>query len=164
MPDYAKLRAAAEAMLVPHAGAVDDRFFELWKPGVCLEVLAAAEANSGRRKPVIHDDGLFPGVDVQVVLDFKSMRTKQRASITKTVMAGIQREADKARMTLEQALIVCCERNWRSFKAEWLERDRMVSAPGKFNFEGSDRSSDRAAQAASKARHRIVVPNGEVDL
>lgn len=128
MTDYAKLRAAAEAMLKPHAGAVDDRFFEMWKPQVCLALLDALEATSGRRKPVVHDDSLFPGVDLQVVADFKSMRTKQRASITKTVMAGIQREADKAHMTLEQALIVCCERNWRSFKAEWIARDAVAGA------------------------------------
>lgn len=66
---------------------------------------------------------LFAGVDPQVVRDFKALRTKLRAAITATAVAGIRREADKAGMTLEAALVMCCERGWRGFKSEWITAD-----------------------------------------
>jgi hypothetical protein len=68
--------------------------------------------------PTTHD--LFDGVAKQVVADFKKLRTKQKAPITQTAMDGIEREASKAGITKEAALTMCCERNWRGFKAEWL--------------------------------------------
>lgn len=63
----------------------------------------------------------FDGVDPQVVKDFRALRTKLRAPITSTAMAGIRREAEQAGLTLESALRICCERGWRGFKAEWLK-------------------------------------------
>ncbi len=69
----------------------------------------------------------FTGIARDVVRDFKAMRSKQRAAITPTAVAGIKREADKAGITLEAALVMCCERNWRGFKADWV----TDSAPGK---------------------------------
>ncbi len=69
----------------------------------------------------------FAGIARDVVRDFKAMRSKQRAAITPTAVAGIKREADKAGITLEAALVMCCERNWRGFKADWV----TDSPPGK---------------------------------
>ena len=63
---------------------------------------------------------LFPGIDPQIVADFKALRNKQRAPITQTALAGIQREADKAGLSLEAALRTCCENSWRGFKAVWI--------------------------------------------
>ena len=63
---------------------------------------------------------LFDGVSTQIVADFKAMRRKQKAEITKTSVEGIQREAKKAGLSFEDALMICCERNWRGFKAEWI--------------------------------------------
>lgn len=65
---------------------------------------------------------LLAGIDKQVASDFKALRTKLRAPITSTAMAGIQREAEKAGVSVQEALRVCCERGWRGFKAEWLEK------------------------------------------
>lgn len=65
-------------------------------------------------------DDLFPGVDPQVVTDFKALRAKHKAPITKTAIDGILREADKAGTSLEGALRICCERGWRGFKADWV--------------------------------------------
>lgn len=59
------------------------------------------------------------GVSITVWQDFKTLRTKQRAPITDTAMAGIKREADIAGLTLNDALQMCCERSWRGFKADW---------------------------------------------
>jgi hypothetical protein len=60
------------------------------------------------------------GVSPEVWNDFKTLRAKHKAPITPTAMAGIEREAAKAGLSLEDALRTCCERSWRGFKADWL--------------------------------------------
>lgn len=63
-------------------------------------------------------------VSEQVWNDFTALRTKRRAPITETALKGIQREAEKAGITLEEALSTCCERGWQGFKASWYEKDK----------------------------------------
>ena len=60
------------------------------------------------------------GIDAQVAKDFRALRKALKAPITDTAIHGIHREALKAGKTLEDALRICIERNWRGFKAEWL--------------------------------------------
>jgi uncharacterized protein YdaU (DUF1376 family) len=62
----------------------------------------------------------IPDVDPNVVADFLKIRKAKRAPLTDTALAGIQREAAKAGVTLEQALRTCCERGWSGFKADWV--------------------------------------------
>lgn len=64
------------------------------------------------------------GVSEQVWTDFCALRNKRRAPITETALKGIQREAEKAGITLEEALSTCCERGWQGFKASWYEKDK----------------------------------------
>lgn len=64
-------------------------------------------------------------VSEQVWSDFTALRTKRRAPITETALKGIQREAEKAGITLEEALSTCCERGWQGFKAEWYRREKL---------------------------------------
>ncbi len=64
-------------------------------------------------------------VSGQVWNDFTALRTKRRAPITETALKGIQREAEKAGITLEEALSTCCERGWQGFKAEWYRREKL---------------------------------------
>lgn len=64
-------------------------------------------------------------VSEQVWNDFSELRTKRRAPITETALKGIQREAEKAGITLEEALSTCCERGWQGFKAEWYRREKL---------------------------------------
>lgn len=59
-------------------------------------------------------------VSQQVWQDFMAHRKSQRAPVTATALQGIEREAAKAGMSLNDALRVCCERGWRGFKAEWV--------------------------------------------
>jgi len=60
------------------------------------------------------------GVSEDVAKDFITLRKNLKAPITKTSINGIVREAAKVSYTLEAALVMCCERSWRGFKAEWL--------------------------------------------
>ena len=63
------------------------------------------------------------GIDGQLAQDYIALRKSHRAPITQTALKGIEREANSAGLSLEQALTICCERGWRGFRAEWLHSD-----------------------------------------
>ena len=60
------------------------------------------------------------GVSDSVWQDFKTLRKAKKAPITARAIDLLQKEAQKANWTLEQALSECCLRGWQSFKAEWV--------------------------------------------
>ena len=66
------------------------------------------------------------GIDSQVASDFIAIRKAKRAPLTATALDGIKREAGKAGITLEDALRVCVERGWQSYKAEWDKREGQI--------------------------------------
>lgn len=67
------------------------------------------------------------GVSQQVWDSFVKQRKTKKAQVTDLVIAGIQKEADKAGWTLEMALNEIVVRNWQSFKAEWV-KDKVSNA------------------------------------
>ena len=62
---------------------------------------------------------LAEGIDEQVAKDYLVVRETKKAALTKTALDGNKREANKAGITLEAAIRVCIENNWRAFIAEW---------------------------------------------
>lgn len=60
------------------------------------------------------------GVSPSVWADFQKLRKTKKAPVTKTAVDGIKREADRAGLSLEAALAVCCQRGWTGFKADWM--------------------------------------------
>jgi DNA-binding transcriptional ArsR family regulator len=52
--------------------------------------------------------GPFADVDPKVLADFKKLRTKLKAPLTDTAVAGLVREARKAGMTLTAVMRLCC--------------------------------------------------------
>lgn len=91
---------------------------------------------------------LLAGIDPQIAADFKALRLKLRAPITKTAFDGIRREAAKAGLSVEAALAICCERGWRGFKADWVHESR--------NGNGAHRESpaERVARINAEAERR----------
>jgi len=70
----------------------------------------------------------FAGIPEQLILDYKEVRKAKRApAVNQTVFNGLKREADKAKITIEQALTVCVERNWVGFKADWYQNSLVQS-------------------------------------
>lgn len=70
------------------------------------------------------------GVPPSVWRDFLAVRKAKRAPITEIAMHGIIREAGKAGITLEQALVVCIERSWQGFRADWyVEQQQGKTSP-----------------------------------
>ena len=67
------------------------------------------------------------GVSESIFKDYLEVRKAKKAKWTETALKGLQREADKAKLTLEQVMQLCCERNWVGFKAEWASSQNPVS-------------------------------------
>ncbi len=64
---------------------------------------------------------IFPDIENrQIVEDWLTLRKTKKSPVTETAMLGIEREARKAGLSVEDALKVCCERGWAGFKAEWI--------------------------------------------
>lgn len=82
------------------------------------------------------------GVSQEVWLEFVAHRKRKNARVSKLVIAGIQREADKAGWPLEAALAETVVRGWQSFKAEWV----------------ADKSSETAYQKSMREKYEIVAP------
>jgi uncharacterized protein YdaU (DUF1376 family) len=47
-------------------------------------------------------------------------KAKRSGAVTETALAGIRREAERAGLSLSDAIRVCCERSWVGFNAEWM--------------------------------------------
>ena len=60
------------------------------------------------------------GVSQNAWDDFLKIRKAKRAPLTKTALAGIEREAEKAKISLDEAITMCAERSWQTFRADWL--------------------------------------------
>ena len=74
------------------------------------------------------------GVSSEVWGEFVKQRKIKKAQITGLVLMGIQREANKAGWTLENALKEIVVRNWTSFKAEWVaEKNNDLTKTGLSN-------------------------------
>jgi hypothetical protein len=75
-------------------------------------------------------------VPESVWADFLTIRKAKRAPMTATALQSIQGEADKAGISIADALATCCERGWQSFKAEWAAPTRPSArrVPAAENF------------------------------
>lgn len=63
---------------------------------------------------------LAAGVAEQTATDWLALRQARKAPVSRTVMDALKREADKAGMTLDATLALCCARGWQGFRAEWV--------------------------------------------
>jgi uncharacterized protein YdaU (DUF1376 family) len=66
------------------------------------------------------------GMDVSVWEDYLKIRKAAKKPLTETALKGLQREADKAKLSLLQAIQICCERSWIGFKAEWITESKAA--------------------------------------
>lgn len=62
----------------------------------------------------------LPDVEQSVLDDFRAQR---KAKLTATAVKGLRREAEKAGISLQEAIETCCASGWQGFKAAWI-RDR----------------------------------------
>jgi len=67
-------------------------------------------------------DLMARGVDEQVAIDFLELRKRKKAPLTNTAFQGLQREAEKAGVSISEALATCAARGWTGLNAEWLTK------------------------------------------
>ncbi len=83
------------------------------------------------------------GVLESVWEDFVKQRKAKKASITPTAIKGIEREARKAGISLNDALQEICSRGWAGFKADWMTDKTKTS--------WADKQREWVAEATGKA-------------
>ncbi|OLL27450.1 hypothetical protein BTH42_31890 [Burkholderia sp. SRS-W-2-2016] len=69
------------------------------------------------------------GVETQIASDWLTLRSGKRLKPTETAFAGVLLEAQKAGLSMNDALRLCCTRGWGGFEAHWL-LDRTHHAHG----------------------------------
>ena len=68
------------------------------------------------------------GIEGDLATDFVKHRKACKAPITKTALAGFKREAEKADISIQQAVTIAIERGWRGFNASWQWRNEQSFA------------------------------------
>lgn len=83
----------------------------------------AKKTLTNNHKPITNNHKINKpdGVALSLWSDFLVLRKAKKLPITETALQGIKREAEKAGLDLNQAITICCERGWGSFKADWLK-------------------------------------------
>lgn len=112
---------------------------------------AKASSDSSARKTTLKPDS----VSDEVFKDWVAMRKSMKAPASQTAINGIEREAERAGWTLEDAMAECVARGWRGFKAGWVKDD------GRNEKTGSVTESAVAGAKARLASIRSESPSGD---
>ena len=96
------------------------------------------------------------GVSVEVWESFVAQRKLSKATVTQTVINSIQREADKAGFTLEQAFAETVARGWRGFKADWVKDKPVAQQLKSFKQMDEERSKERYNLMVGRSTSRVI--------
>jgi uncharacterized protein YdaU (DUF1376 family) len=92
----------------------------------------------------------------KLLKDFLAVRKAKRAGeLTETALAGIQREADKAGLTLIEVITACCEYSWAGFDADWYAKRH-----NKAGTNGSGLNKQEALEASNAAVAKRFLEKG----
>ena len=98
------------------------------------------------------------GVDVSLWNDYLKIRNAAKKPITETALKGLIREAEKAKISLSEALQTCCERSWIGFKAEWIAKPVLTQDKPAQKWDAS------LAGVMAKGQELGILPNpGETE-
>lgn len=106
------------------------------------------------------------GVDPAVARDWLALRASKRLKPTETALAGVVAEAERAGMTLDAALRLCCLRGWGGFEAGWVSRGPPAKPPRSYH---DDRAATIAGLTGSSRREHerddrtVDVPATRID-
>jgi hypothetical protein len=88
------------------------------------------------------------GVSYEVWRDFIKLRIAKKSPMSQTALSGIEREAKKAGISLQEALETCCQRGWTGFKAEWMNNEQTKYQPAQLSAARAIFGDERGAYAA----------------
>lgn len=126
-------RASSESVTC-NAGNVTERYEPLPSVLICSDLLKSPDREtsptpqegteapqtakkSGKATVPKPDD-----VDDQVWADWTAHRKRKRASVSQTVLDRLRSEAEKAGVSLAEAMTVSVAQGWTGFQADWLRR------------------------------------------
>jgi hypothetical protein len=133
--------------------------------------------SNGTKKEPGRDAPDLPGVSPELLADFLAVRKAKRAGpLTATAVAGLAREAEKAGLTIAEAIAACCECGWQGFNAGWyadrqngarpradIRTATVPSAPGRDpTLAKLDEDAKKAAPIPENIRAQIEVLKGKV--
>lgn len=73
------------------------------------------------KKYSMREDLLDRGIPEQIVNDWLECRKKKKLANTLTALEAVVLETEKAGLSLNEALAICCKEGWGGFKASWLQ-------------------------------------------
>jgi uncharacterized protein YdaU (DUF1376 family) len=94
------------------------------------------------------------GVDESLWNDFVILRKAKKLPITETAINGLIREGNKAGLSLDATLQLCCERGWAGFKAEWIADKPKAKG---FESERDRGNRELAEQIWGKVKHESII-------
>lgn len=94
------------------------------------------------------------GIPDPLLADYMAVRKAKRAGpLTDTAIAGLQREATNAGISLEQAVTACVEFGWQGFNATWYaDRKKPAGRGAVVSTPASDPDSREAVEAEARAK------------
>lgn len=98
------------------------------------------------------DDLISRGVEKQVAHDWLAVRKAKKSASTKTAIDGVLREIEKAGMSPDDGIRICCVRGWAGFNPAWLHSNGQ-SANGVLFENAKDRSRREANEALTGRKH-----------
>jgi hypothetical protein len=80
----------------------------------------APPADEGAKRALGVRDLIAEGVERQHAEDWLKARRAKKLPLTRTALDGVKTEAEKAGMTLPQAIARAAEEGWAGFKMAWV--------------------------------------------
>jgi hypothetical protein len=81
-------------------------------------------------------------ISSNLIDDWLKVRKAKNQPLTDTALKATKRESEKAGISLEAAITICCERSWAGFKAEYL----VNQTSGKASIAEQNKASTEAAK------------------
>lgn len=103
----------------------------------------------------------IPPIPTELLSDYLKVRKAKKAGeLTETAFKGIEREAEIAGITVEDAIKHCCERGWVGFKADWIKREE-VKTKDTFGWRNNDqlvlkKANSLGIYTSGKSRFEIL--------
>lgn len=79
------------------------------------------------------------GATKQVAADYLAIRRSKKAPPTETALRELVGGAEKAGVTVQQALEVCCKKNWVGYDGSWQGAKPTTNQPGQEHLTATER-------------------------
>lgn len=101
------------------------------------------------------------GVALTLWSDYLVLRRAKKLPITQTALDGIKREADKAGISINEAITICCERGWGGFKADWLKAEAATKEKESQEWRNNDalmvqKAKQLGVNTTGKTRFEVI--------